>query len=318
MLSFVVFLLILGCAGVNGAAIDSDSGDVSIEVPIPRGQTREEYFKSVVDYWTPERMASAQSIDPIIDDNDSEMLLFKDQQKAAGVEEVLTPTALLPGARNTRPQTAGKVYFVMNGGNYLCSGSVVNAQNQDCVLTAGHCLYDTATKKWATNWVFVPDYHLGSRPLGTWTSRRLATKTLWMNNRDFNHDVGLVLMNTNAGKHIQEQTGGLGITLSAPKVATTHAFGFPKNMGNGETMSNCVSNSLSPTFIAGFSGLQLPCAMTGGASGGPWIQQYNTNTLSGQQVSVNSFIYSTRPNNMFGPHFVENNIGTLFREWQNQ
>jgi len=318
MLSFVVCLLVLGLAGIsNGAAIDSASEDVSIDLMVPRGQTREEYLQSIVDYWTPERMASAEPMNPITV-NEYDIPLFNDRQKTDGAEKILTPSAPLPGTRN-RPATAGKVYFVMNGRNYLCSGSCVNAQNRDTVLTAGHCVYDATAKKWATNWIFVPQYSLGSRPFGTFTWRKMATKNGWMNGGQWDHDVGLVVMNTNdKGQHIQDVTGGLGITINAPRQGATHSFGYPMNINSGETMSTCSGTPSSPTYVAGFTGLQITCGMTGGCSGGPWVQQYNTNTFSGQQVSVNSFIITNRPNNLYGPYFTNDNIGTLYNEYQNQ
>jgi len=319
MLSFVVVLLILGLAGVsNGAAIDSASKHVSNELIIPRGQTREEYLQTIIDYWTPERMASAQPMEPVIANND-ELVRFANHQKDDGVEQILTPSASLPDTRSTRPSTAGKVYFVMNGGNYLCSAAVVNANNRDTITTAGHCIFDTGSRTWASNWIFVPQYSLGSRPLGTYTWREMVTTTGWANNADFHYDVGLVLVHQNdRGQHVQDMTGGLGITLNPSREAWTNAFGYPVNMNNGETMSTCASTSLDPTNAHGFSGMQLPCGMTGGASGGPWIHEYNTNTQLGQQVSVNSFIFLNHPGHMFGPRFNDDNIGSIYHTYKDK
>jgi len=319
MFALIVSLFVLSLATIsNGAAIDSGSGDVSIKMIVPRGQTLAEYIQSIDDYWTPERMASAQSLDAVIV-NDDELSHFDNHRKSDGVEQVLTPSAFLPGIRSSHPSTAGKAYFVLNGQNYMCSGSVVNANNKATIVTAGHCVYEYERQIWATNWIFIPDYSLGSRPFGTFVGRELATKNGWMNSRDWNYDVGIVLVNRNdKGQLPQDVVGGLGITLNAPKQATTNAFGFPKNMNNGETMSTCAGTSSGATVLAGFTGYQLACGMTGGSSGGPWIQQYNTNTKSGQQVSVNSFIISNRPGYMFGPHFTNDNIGTLYTAYQDK
>jgi hypothetical protein len=57
--------------------------------------------------------------------------------------------------------------------------------------------------------------------------------------------------------------------------------------------------------------------MGGGMSGRPWLQSYNDSTNSGQQVSVTSFSYALAPGKMNGPYFVDDNIGSLFRENQN-
>jgi len=302
----------------HGAAIEHDSENVGIELMVPRGQTREEYLKSIVDYWTPERMASAVPKDLITVD-EKELPSSNNHPKGERAATVLADSELLSGMVTTKPLIAGKVYFVMGGGNYLCSGSVVNADNRDTVITAGHCVFEYERQIWATNWIFVPNYSLGSRPLGSFTMRKMATKSAWMSSRDFNNDVGIVLMNPNErGQHIQDVAGGLGITLDPPRQGRSTSFGYPKNLNSGETVSNCAGIPLSPTFLSGFTGLQLSCAMTGGSSGGPWIQNYNVNARTGQQVSVNSFIVSNRPNYLFGPYFTESNIGSLYREYQDQ
>jgi len=302
----------------NGAAVRNPSADVSTDVLRPRGQTREEYVRSVVEYWTPERMASAQPMEPII--ADSNELRFPLNPHNDDPEKILTRSALPVGTRSAAlPSACGKAYFVMNGQNYLCSGSVVTADNHDTVVTAGHCVFDTGRQVFASKWAFVPLYSLGSRPHGTFVGRKLATKEGWTDDRDFNYDVGIVLMEPNdKGQHIQDAAGGLGITLNAPKAARTNAFGYPVNMNSGETMSTCAATSSAPTFIVGFTGVQLQCGMTGGSSGGPWIQQYNTNTNYGQQFSVVSFGISNRPGNVFGPYFTNANIGSLYDLHQDQ
>ncbi|CAF2079863.1 unnamed protein product [Rotaria magnacalcarata] len=318
MLTFSVLLILGLSVFVNGATIRDLSDNVAIDMIVPRGQTRDEYLKSIVDYWTPERRASAIPLDTIVRD-EKDFVDSNNEPRAERAATVLTPSALLPGMISTKPKIAGKVYFTVSGQNYICSGSVVNSESRDVVLTAGHCVFDYERQVWASLWVFVPEYAIGSRPLGTFAFRKLATKSQWMNSRDFNNDVGLVLVNPNEkGQHVQDVAGGLGITLDSQKNLRTTSFGYPKNMNSGETVSNCVGTPLSPTFLAGFTGVQLSCAMTGGSSGGPWIQQYDANSQTGQQVSVNSFIVSNRPNNMFGPHFTESNIGSLYRAHQDQ
>lgn len=318
LLTIAIVIVFTFIGFVRGAAIEHDSDNVAIDLAVPRGQTREEYLQSIIDYWTPERMASAKPLDPVIH-SEKEFFQSNVQPKKERATTILTDSDLLPGMVLGKPHIAGKVYFVLNGSNYLCSGSVVNADNRDTVVTAGHCVFEYERKIWASKWTFVPKYASGSRPMGSFTMRKMATKSRWMNNRDFNHDVGIVLMNTNErGEHIQDVAGGLGITLDPPRQGYTYSFGYPKNLNNGEIVSNCTGLPLSPTFVSGFTGLQLSCRMTGGSSGGPWIHEYNVNTRQGQQVSVNSFIMSNRPNYLFGPYFTEDNIGTLYREYQHQ
>jgi len=314
-------MLVLGLAwNINGAAIHSGSQDISMDVAIPRGYTQEEYSRSIIDYWTPERMAEAKPLHPTIATKTIEPFVSNDDED--GVERILTPSASLQGARNNaNPPAAGRAFFTMNKLNYVCSGSVVNAANRDTVVTAGHCVFNSTGKEFATNWVFVPQYDSGNRPHGTFTSRRLATKQLWKDKADYNHDVAIVLLNKDEnGQHVQDITGAFGISLNAVKKATTNAFGFPMNINNGETMSTCADTSVAASILllSSFKGLQIKCGMGGGASGGPWLQNYDANTKGGQQVSLTSFSHAFAPGKINGPHFIEDNIGSLYREHQNQ
>ncbi|CAF2513069.1 unnamed protein product [Rotaria sp. Silwood2] len=120
------------------------------------------------------------------------------------------------------------------------------------------------------------------------------------------------------GDHIQDVVVAFGISLNASTKSEVNAFGFPMNINNGETMSTCAGTSAKPSLflMPSFSGMQIKCGMGGGSSGGPWLQKFNSNTLSGEKVSVTSFSYALAPVKMHGPHFNEGNIGSLFLENQ--
>jgi hypothetical protein len=53
------------------------------------------------------------------------------------------------------------------------------------------------------------------------------------------------------------------------------------------------------------------CGLSGGASGGPWIQPFDTATGSGPIISVNSWGYTDQPG-MAGPKLVGTSAKTLF------
>jgi len=314
-------LLIFGLINVsNGAALNVHSKNVGIEMAIPRGYTREQYVKSIVDFWTPERMASAIPLQPII--TKSYMIPFSGNNQNNEPERILTPSTYVRGVCSKNPPAAGRAFFVFNTQTYVCSGSVVNAKNRDMVITAGHCVYNTTSKQYATNWIFVPGYNNDERPDGTFVWRYIETNAEWRNKADYNYDVAVVLMNENEQKqHIQDAAGiAFGITLNAAKKVATNAFGFPMNMNNGETMSTCAAVSTNPTLflMSSFKGLQISCGMGGGASGGPWCQSYNSNTCTCQQVSVTSFSYALAQGKIHGPHFNDANIGKMFRECENK
>ncbi|CAF4319239.1 unnamed protein product [Rotaria sp. Silwood2] len=237
MLTFLIFIVAALVACNHGVPVEQESESVAMDLMVPRGTSREEYLQSIADYWTHERMESAIEKDLIITD-EQEFLRFNNEPRVERAAMVLTTSQLLSGTVASKPKVAGKVYFVMNGANYI--------------------------------WIFVPEYNSGSRPLGTFIMRKMVTNTAWMNSGNFNFDIAIVLMNNNEkGQHIQDVTGGLGITLDSPQQAKATSFGYPKNINNGEIVSNCAGTHLSPTNVAGFTGLRLACTMTGGSSGGP-------------------------------------------------
>jgi V8-like Glu-specific endopeptidase len=317
---------------VNSLLLSMVHSDITIshDVPVPRGMTRNDFLKSIVEYWTPERMATAQPKDVLYVDQASLGRFWYQHESGAQSNDSLqsipamSPTenvaqsSLSPESRSLVPRISGKVYFVMNGRNYLCSGSVVAASNRDAVITAGHCVYDYDLKIWASSFIFVPQYTSGSAPYGSWVARHITTLTSWAYYQDYNSDVGMVLMHPNTnGQHIQQFTGGLGIKWNGGKSVYIHAFGYPKNMANGEMMSACTASSTASVGISGFNGVQIVCGMTGGASGGPWIQEYNTVTMLGYQMCLTSFLIQNRPGYIFGPYF-NTAIYNLYTQYENQ
>jgi V8-like Glu-specific endopeptidase len=56
----------------------------------------------------------------------------------------------------------------------MCSASVISLNNRDLLVTAAHCIFDMSQGGFLVNHqrVFVPGYHNGQRPHGTfygWT-----------------------------------------------------------------------------------------------------------------------------------------------------
>ncbi|CAF1263547.1 unnamed protein product [Adineta steineri] len=321
-LSTLCLLLFLSLTGViNGAGNCIDSSTVSVNVPIPGGCTQGGYRQSVIDYWTPERMASAKPMQRKITIKGN--IPFVTNHDDNEIERILTPSTIQSNTRGAQnPPASGRVFFNYGSTLYSCSGSVVTANNTATVVTAGHCVYDNDTKQWATNWIFVPDYNNGSAPYGTFTARILVTTPEWKNSADFNNDVALAIMCPNNGTHIQTKVGGgFTVSLSASQTGSTIVLGYPANMYNAQIMSNCTGSTSKPsglllslTGISNYNGLVISCGMGPGSSGGPWVRQYNANTMSGLQVSGTSFgivLFGIQLPYLFGPLYQQSNIGKL-------
>lgn len=242
-------------------------------------------------YWTTRRMRNAQSAERPDASHPSTAPVARGAQTKVGPKKpggTPTPTASVTA-------TTGKVFFTLGGTNYVCSGAATSSSNRDVVTTAGHCVKD-GTGAWATNWAFVPAYNNGSRPYGTWTARTLVTTSGWANQGDINYDGGFAVMNTLSGAHLTDVVGGQGIGFNLARGLYYNAYGYPAaGKFNGETLKSCSGTATNDVW-GGTQSQSIPCDMTGGSSGGPWLTGSTIN-------SVNSFGYSGVPNRMFGPYF---------------
>jgi V8-like Glu-specific endopeptidase len=211
--------------------------------------------------------------------------------------------------------TAGKVFFTKGGGNYVCSGTIVNSEGKDTVWTAGHCVHGGSGGTWHSNWTFVPAYDddlANPRPYGTWSAGQLWSKSAWTNSSDFSQDMGVAIMNTNWGWHIVDYFGGQGLTTNRGKSGVwENAFGYPaESPFDGGNLMRCWG-STSPEWDAWLvwsQTVKIPCDMTRGSSGGGWLYGYNGDW--GQLNGVNSRIDRiVGPTIMLSPYFDDDAWG---------
>ena len=304
--------------------------------------------KRVVSYWTRARMLSARNGDGITAKSapashaaPSGLRGSSGHVTGAAPNETLAgPVVRIPGhdGRGVRPDsgsvgspwtgnpylppatTTGKVFFTTrNGGNWVCSGSTVNSNGKDSVITAGHCVYgslggEVPGEGWHSNWIFVPDYSNGYAPYGVWTAKELWTPTSYVNNQDEGDDMGGAVINTNAyGQHIVNVVGGQGFAWNWPSSEYVYDFGYPAAAPfNGQTLQYC--NGSEFNWAAVSSTMGLPCNFTGGSSGGPWLMDFNGEF--GYINGVNDFVYSSLPGYIFSAYFG-NNADSLYNAMAN-
>ena len=248
-----------------------------------------------------------------------------------------------PWTDKTSPiyKAAGRLYFEMprnakrsSWTGYVCSGTVVNdgVTGTSRILTAAHCIYDDANKAFARNVMFIPqqadagptDLNCNNDPIGCWAPSYGVVDLQWTNKTFPNNvkwDYGFYVV-SDTGAHTISSTkpvvspaldsaaGALAIEFGTVKydVATdnsdrTHALGYsysedPKFMYCAEDMAAFDSVNW---WLAS-------CGLSGGSSGGPWIQPLSETTAtdgttiikSGPIISVNSWGYTTGPG-MAGP-----------------
>jgi len=207
----------------------------------------------------------------------------------------------------------GKVFFTIPGrGDFVCSGSVVNAPNLSLVWTAGHCVH-TQGIGFHTNFVFVPARHEGVNPFALWTANTLGAPAGWVNAGLFEYDHGAAFMNPGgpgAGGFLIGQGGFLGFAANLPRQQHWHLQGYPAALPfDGEHHEICAtdwSTDDQPTGVPGADPqtIGVGCDLTGGASGGPWTLDLNGEPGSGNLVNGNvSYRYFDTPDRMYGPYF---------------
>jgi hypothetical protein len=205
--------------------------------------------------------------------------------------------------------TTGKVFFTMGGVNYVCSGSAVDTAIGAVVLTAGHCVKDGAGA-FATNFAFYPAYNNGSpHPvLGGWTASDLFTTNAWGGSEDFDDDAGFAVVYRTGASSLENaiQAAGDGSVWIPPvdfsgATSPYSAFGYPAAKPyNGRTLIYCQGPLTGE--IDGQPGTQsIACNMTGGSSGGPWLETFGDGTS--RVSSLNSYGYQSLKGYMFGPIF---------------
>ncbi|MFD8978404.1 trypsin-like serine peptidase [Streptomyces sp. NPDC059564] len=256
-------------------------------------------------FWTAERMRQATPLDVTAAPG-----TVRTAPAPSGPPARVAPTAASPTAfpqaggawtgGGAIVKTSGRVFFTMGDRTASCSGDSITSANGSTVITAGHCVkYQGA---WHTNWVFVPAYDNGNAPYGQWPATKTFATDQWAASEDMNMDVGLAVVAPLNGRKLSQAVGAQGIAFNGGYNKKMYSFGFPAAAPyDGTKLVYCSGNSGKDFLLTKDHG--LGCNMTGGSSGGPWLQDFDEATGLGTQVSVNSFGYTFLPNRMFGPYF---------------
>ncbi|QEV56645.1 peptidase [Streptomyces platensis] len=218
--------------------------------------------------------------------------------KAVGKSVDLGPTG--PKAkpwRGTALKTVGRLFFVnANGADTWCTATAVKSANRSAVMTAAHCVR-RGSSPFNTNieMVFVPAYSKGKMPYGAFAVRTAVTPRNWEN--DSTDDLSTLVVDADKnGRKLTDVVGGQDIAFNRPVGGTISAFGYSATRPQlGEELLHCVGTAKEK------SGVQaIPCDMSGGSSGGPWLADFNATTGKGTLVSVNSALDSLTPTEMQG------------------
>jgi V8-like Glu-specific endopeptidase len=230
--------------------------------------------KDALAYWTSERMA------------------------AVGKSVDLGPTG--PKAkpyRGTPLKAVGRLFFVnADGADTWCTATAVDSANRSAVMTAAHCVRrGSSPVNTNSRMVFVPGYHDGKKPYGTFAVGSAVTPRTW--ETDSTDDMSALTVGTDKnGRKLTDVVGGEDIAFNRPVGGSVSSFGYSATHPQlGEELLRCVGTAKKD------EGQQaIPCDMTGGSSGGPWLADFNAKTGKGVLVSVNAALDSLTPTKMFG------------------
>jgi V8-like Glu-specific endopeptidase len=190
----------------------------------------------------------------------------------------------------------GRVFFTLGAADYVCSGALVGSADSDSadpdvVLTAAHCVSGAPGRgratQWATNWVFVPGFTDGRLPYGEYTAQRFLVSPGWTAPGGAEPDDFAFVLVTAATPH--RLPHGLPIEFASSQDVTavprSYVFGYPAEPPYA---------GLYPAYCAGqvtASGgsVRMPCDMTAGDSGGPWLTGFRPRSGSGQVTAVTTY-----------------------------
>jgi V8-like Glu-specific endopeptidase len=159
---------------------------------------------------------------------------------------------------------AGTVIGSAGGGQgtgHFCTATVVQSPGADLAVTAAHCLGGQST-----GIVFVPGYHDGQAPYGSWVVAQVFTDAEWQSLSDPDDDVAfLQLAPATDGTRVAEVTGAeqLNTSTSAPRLV--QVIGYPEDTDEPVTCRNW-------TRTFSLTQLEFDCGgYPDGTSGGPFL-----------------------------------------------
>jgi hypothetical protein len=297
---------------------------VTAPIPAGAGQPGVAAPDRVVAHWTPARLRAAVPRDVVF--------------TGAGfsVGRVAVPAAAAPraaagsisGASWTKGglvlRASGRVYFEVAGGAWICSGAVAqdSRTGNSLVLTAGHCAYDQATRTFATNWMFIPEfdsapvYDCTQAKWGCWSANALVVSNAFASAASYNstaaaNDVAFAVVGAGgqASTQLDAAVGALPIAFSGVRAGNkVYAFGYPaQGKYTGSDLVYCAGAITQDLYML-FRTWGMACDMTGGASGGPWLSGFNETTGGGTLASVNAYVY-VGSSVMYGPKFTATTQG---------
>ena len=207
--------------------------------------------------------------------------------KRASSQGDSTPTDEFPW------RATGKLFMKFGNSTFVCTASVIG---KGLLVTAGHCVHNFGQEAagCADSVTFEPARHEGSRPFDTWTAKQWWVPTSYFDGTDVcsasapgivcENDLAVLVLEKLNGQSIAEVTGKYGFPKAdddfgyadflGEKAAEITQLGYPLRNFDGDKMIR--TDSLG--YWDDPNNVIIGSNQTGGSSGGPWLQNFGTNT----------------------------------------
>lgn len=244
---------------------------------------------------------------------------------------------------------AGRIYFEMPSdkrhrrawGAYVCSGTVAEdaTTGRSIIITAAHCVYDDQYKAFARNVIFIPnqdqtsgtgtDLDCSNDPIGCWSvgfgvvdvdwaTRKFPDNIEWDYAYYVVSDTGAHSGSAASSDALDVATGALAVDFTTPYFDDTvpgaetldFTYGLGYSYNDDPNFMYCAEDMTTEGSVNWWL---ASCGLSGGSSGGPWIQNMDLTTGSGSIMSVNSWSYTTS-SGMAGPQLVGTSAECLLVE----
>lgn len=162
------------------------------------------------------------------------------------------------------------------GTGHFCTATVVQSPGADLAVTAAHCLAGQSA-----GLVFVPGYHDGQAPYGSWVVEQIFTDAEWQSSTDPDDDVAfLQLAPATSGTRVADVTGAELLTTSTSAPKLVQVIGYPEDTDEPVTCMN---------WTRTFSSTQLEFDCGGypdGTSGGPFLADADSSSGTPTVIGV--------------------------------
>lgn len=200
--------------------------------------------------------------------------------EAGGLINNFTDNVLVNDPSPYPYRVTGKLYmWFPNGAAYVGSASLIDNNH---ALTAGHCVYSHGDGGWASYVEFVPAYDGGYEPYGSATGDYFLSWTGWTQYEQFEHDMGVIRLDSNIGNTVGWYGFGYNNNNSPFYSFTFHNPSYPAEYPySGEYMYyRYGSFDDVGTYILYFYSYSY-----GGQSGSPHVVRYSGNLYDVAVVS---------------------------------